>query len=162
GRLKEIINRGGEKISPREIDDVLLAHPAVKQAVVFAIPHAQLGEEVGAAVELVAGADFDASPLQDWAAERLANFKVPRVIRSVDEIPKGPTGKLQRVGLAERLGIAPIDDAHGNAGFIAPRNGREERIAAVWRELLGRSEVGVLDRFEALGGDSLALVRMLD
>ena len=106
GRLKELINRGGEKISPREVDDVLLEHPAVALAVTFAAPHPKLGEEVAAAVVLKEGARLDDSELRAFAKERLAAFKVPRRLVFVTEIPKGPTGKLRRVGLAEELGLA--------------------------------------------------------
>ena len=105
GRLKEIINRGGEKISPREVDEVLLGHPAIAQAVAFAMPHAKLGEDVAAAVVLREGADAGEREIRSYAAERIAAFKVPRRILIVDEIPKGPTGKLQRIGLAEKLGL---------------------------------------------------------
>jgi len=105
GRLKEIINRGGEKISPREVDEVLLDHAAVQQVVTFAIPHKSLGEEVAAAVVLKEGEAGDEAAIRSFAAERLAAFKVPRKIFILDEIPKGPTGKLQRIGLAEKLGL---------------------------------------------------------
>ncbi len=106
GRLKEIINRGGEKISPREIDDVLMDHAAVQQCVTFAIPHKSLGEEVAAAVVLRDGQTANEQDIRDFAGERLATFKVPRRIIILDEIPKGATGKLQRIGLAEKLGIS--------------------------------------------------------
>ncbi len=106
GRLKEIINRGGEKISPIEVDSVLLTHPQVAQAVTFAVPHDKLGEEVGAAVVAAPGAALEAAALRDFAAERLADFKVPRRVVIVEEIPKGATGKLQRIGLAAKLGLA--------------------------------------------------------
>jgi oxalate---CoA ligase len=105
GRLKELINRGGEKISPREIDEALLAHPAVAQAVAFAMPDDKLGEEVAAAVVLHEGKTADEPALQDFAAARLADFKVPRRIVLLNDIPKGPTGKLQRINLAEKLGL---------------------------------------------------------
>lgn len=105
GRLKEIINRGGEKISPREVDEVLLDHAAVQQVVTFAIPHKFLGEEVAAAVVLKEGEIGDEAAIRSFAAERLATFKVPRKILILDEIPKGATGKLQRIGLAEKLGL---------------------------------------------------------
>jgi acyl-CoA synthetase (AMP-forming)/AMP-acid ligase II len=105
GRLKEIINRGGEKISPREVDEVLLDHPAVAQAVTFAYPHDKLGEEVGAAVVLKEGATADDKEIREFVAGRLADFKVPRKVLIVDEIPKGATGKLQRIGLHEKLGL---------------------------------------------------------
>jgi acyl-CoA synthetase (AMP-forming)/AMP-acid ligase II len=105
GRLKEIINRGGEKISPLEVDGVLSAHPAVAQVVTFAIPHDKLGEEVGAAVVLKEGMDATERDIRDFASERLAAFKVPRKVLILAEIPKGATGKLQRIGLAEKLGL---------------------------------------------------------
>ena len=105
GRLKELINRGGEKISPREVDEVLLDHPGVQQAVTFALPHKRLGEEVAAAVILNGEQRVEERELRDFARQRLAEFKVPSRIVFVDEIPKGPTGKLQRIGLAEKLGL---------------------------------------------------------
>ncbi len=105
GRLKEIINRGGEKISPREVDDVLMEHPAVQQVVTFALPHDKLGEEVAAAVVLRDGHQADESQIRAFASERMADFKVPRRVLILDEIPKGPTGKLRRIGLADQLGL---------------------------------------------------------
>ena len=105
GRLKEIINRGGEKISPLEVDGVLMDHPEVVQVVTFALPHPKLGEEVAAAVVLEDGSACDAQALRRFAAERMADFKVPRKVVILEEIPKGATGKLQRIGLAQTLGL---------------------------------------------------------
>jgi acyl-CoA synthetase (AMP-forming)/AMP-acid ligase II len=105
GRLKEIINRGGEKISPREVDEALMDHPAVLQAVAFAVPHAMLGEDVGAAVVLREGLTATEPELHAFLSERLAAFKTPRKILFLAEIPKGATGKLQRIGLAQKLGL---------------------------------------------------------
>jgi acyl-CoA synthetase (AMP-forming)/AMP-acid ligase II len=105
GRLKEIINRGGEKISPLEVDEVLMDHPAVMQVVTFAMPHAKLGEEVAAAVVLREGQSLTERELRDFAATKLADFKVPKKILFMLEIPKGATGKLQRIGLAVKLGL---------------------------------------------------------
>ena len=105
GRLKEIINRGGEKISPREVDEVLMDHPAVAQVVTFGIPHPKLGEEVGAVVVLREGREAGERELRDYCATRLADFKVPRKVLFMAEIPKGATGKLQRIGLAQKLGL---------------------------------------------------------
>ena len=105
GRLKEIINRGGEKISPREVDEVLMNHPAVQQVVTFGIPHDKLGEEVGAVVVLREGQEAGERDLRDFAAKHLADFKVPKKILFMAEIPKGATGKLQRIGLAATLGL---------------------------------------------------------
>lgn len=106
GRLKELINRGGEKVSPLEVDEVLMDHPAVAQCLTFAVPHPKLGEEVGAAIVLRAGSAAKDTELRAFCGERLAAFKVPRRIVFVAEIPKGATGKLQRIGLAEKLGLA--------------------------------------------------------
>ena len=105
GRLKEIINRGGEKISPREVDEVLMDHPAVAQAVTFAVPHDKLGEDVAAAVVLAQEETASEQELSGFVKERLARFKVPRKIVIVEEIPKGATGKLQRIGLHKKLGL---------------------------------------------------------
>lgn len=105
GRLKEIINRGGEKISPREVDEVLMDHPAVAQVVCFGMPHPKLGEEVAAVVVLREGAKASDRELQDFVAQRAADFKVPKKIVFMTEIPKGATGKLQRIGLAAKLGL---------------------------------------------------------
>ena len=105
GRLKEIINRGGEKISPREVDEALMDHPAVLQAVAFAVPHPMLGEDVGAAVVLREGLTATEQELGAFLSERLAAFKTPRKILFLAEIPKGATGKLQRIGLAQKLGL---------------------------------------------------------
>ena len=105
GRLKEIINRGGEKIAPLEVDEVLLDHAAVAEVCTFAVPHPRLGEDVAAVVVQAEGHATDAAALRDFAAIRLADFKVPRTIVFVDAIPKGATGKIQRIGLAAALGL---------------------------------------------------------
>ena len=105
GRIKEQINRGGEKFSPLEVDDVLSSHPAVAQALTFAMPHDKLGEEVAAAVVLREGATATERELRHFCASRLADFKVPRKVVLLTEIPKGATGKLQRIGLAQKLGL---------------------------------------------------------
>jgi len=105
GRLKELINRGGEKISPLEVDTVIMDHPAVAQVVTFGMPHDKLGEDVAAAVVLREGAACDERELRAFVSARMADFKVPRKIVFLTEIPKGATGKLQRIGLAEKLGM---------------------------------------------------------
>jgi acyl-CoA synthetase (AMP-forming)/AMP-acid ligase II len=104
GRLKELINRGGEKISPLEIDDVLLRHPAVAEALAFAVPHMTLGEEVHAAVVL-RGAVSERE-LREHCAQTLADFKVPRQVHILEALPRGATGKLQRITMAKALGLA--------------------------------------------------------
>ena len=105
GRLKEIINRGGEKISPREVDEILMDHAAVAQVVCFGMPHPKLGEEVAAVVVLREGQAATERELQAFVGTRAADYKVPKKILFMDEIPKGATGKLQRIGLAAKLGL---------------------------------------------------------
>lgn len=106
GRLKELINRGGEKISPLEVDAVLLSHPHVAQAVCFAVPHEKLGEDIAAAVVLAEGASIAGQEVREFVGSRLAKFKVPASVVILEEIPKGATGKIQRIGLAAKLGLA--------------------------------------------------------
>ena len=106
GRLKEIINRGGEKISPLEVDEVLMDHPSVAQVLTFAVPHEKLGEDVAAALVLEEGSEVTENDLRAFASDRMVEFKVPKQIVILSEIPKGATGKLQRIGLAEKLGLA--------------------------------------------------------
>jgi acyl-CoA synthetase (AMP-forming)/AMP-acid ligase II len=101
GRLKELINRGGEKIAPREIDEVLLTHPAVAEAVCFGVPDAKYGEEVAAAVVLRGNADE--AELIAHCRERLAAFKVPKSIYLVTSIPRTASGKVQRRAVAAAL-----------------------------------------------------------
>ncbi len=155
GRIKEIINRGGEKISPREIDEALLEHPDVKQAACFAVPHAKLGEDVAAAVVLVTGSHASEAVLRGFLSERLAGFKVPTRIIILDEIPKGPTGKVRRIELAEQL------KDKLTVGFDHPDTYYERMLAGIWSAVLGAERVGRHDNFFQLGGDSLQATRVI-
>jgi len=149
GRLKEIVNRGGEKVSPREVDEALLEHPDVAQAVAFAVPHPSLGEDLAAAVVPKRGCTPDETQLRGYLLSRLAGFKVPSRIVFVDAIPKGPTGKVQRTSLHEKLGPALT------ATFVAPRTEAERTIEAIFREVLKCGPLGAQANFFAAGGDSL-------
>ena len=101
GRLKEIISRGGEKISPREIDVALLRHPDVAEAAAYAVPHPRLGEDIAAAVVLRPGAATTGDELRRFLASELSWFKIPRRINIMSDLPKGKTGKVQRRKLSE-------------------------------------------------------------
>ncbi|MEH1856022.1 MAG: acyl--CoA ligase [Nostoc sp.] len=103
GRIKELINRGGEKISPLEVDDVLLRHPAVAEALAFAVPHKSLGEDIHAAVVLKA--EVSEKELLTHCSTMLADFKVPKQVHILDQLPRGATGKLQRLAMAKLLNI---------------------------------------------------------
>jgi acyl-CoA synthetase (AMP-forming)/AMP-acid ligase II/acyl carrier protein len=159
GRLKELINRGGEKISPVEVDEVLMDHPAVVQALTFALPHPTLGEEVAAAVVLSSSGAVTEWQLREFVSMRLAYFKTPRRIVFVDAIPKGATGKPQRIGLAERLGIA-VAAASETKEHVAPRDAVEEVVAALWAEVLKCETPGVFDDFFDAGGDSIQAMQL--
>jgi acyl-CoA synthetase (AMP-forming)/AMP-acid ligase II/acyl carrier protein len=163
GRLKELINRGGEKISPREIEEVLLGHPAVAQAVIFAVPHAQLGEEVAAAIVLRENGLVTDREIRAFAAARLVDFKVPYQVVFVDEIPKGVTGKVQRAGLAQRLRLLSPrqEQPEVNAKFTVPRTSVEEMLVGIWSEVLGVECVGIHDNFFELGGHSLLATQLM-
>ena len=162
GRIKEIINRGGETIAPREIDEVLLTHPSVQQAVAFAVPDRRLGEQVAAAIVLKAGTTASEMELREYVAGRLHSAKVPRRVLVLDEIPRGATGKLVRIGLADKLGLAELDGgATESDQYVAPRNAVEELLVQLWEEVLERDQIGVFDRFLDVGGDSLLAVRLL-
>jgi acyl-CoA synthetase (AMP-forming)/AMP-acid ligase II len=103
GRLKELINRGGEKIGPREIDEVLLSHPAIAEAVAFGVPHATWGEEVAAAVVLKENSAATEPELLTFCKERLADYKRPKKFYIVETIPRTATGKIQRGAVAKAL-----------------------------------------------------------
>lgn len=160
GRIKEIINRGGEKISPREVDEVLLDHPAVAQVVTFAAPHQLLGEDVAAAVVLNPNQTVSGQALKEFAAEKLSDYKVPRVVLFLDEIPKGPTGKRQRIGLAKKLGLSASDPTADRPDYAAPRTPVEETLTNIWAEVLDVKPVGINDNFFQLGGDSILSIQI--
>jgi acyl-CoA synthetase (AMP-forming)/AMP-acid ligase II len=160
GRLKEIINRAGTKISPVEVEEALLAHPAVKDAAAFAVPHPELGEEPAAAAVLHTDARATERELRAFAAQRLADFKVPRHVSIVAEIPRTPTGKPRRAALAEMLATqkhaTPVP-----AAPISPHTALEALVADIWRQVLKTEAIGVDDDFFQIGGDSILAARVL-
>jgi oxalate---CoA ligase len=155
GRLKEMINRGGEKVAPREVDEVFLEHPAVAQAVTFSLPHHTLGEDLATAVVLKSGLSTTPKELREFAISRLAAHKVPSQVLILDEIPKGPTGKLQRIGLGEKL-MPKLKPP-----YIAPASAIEMALCNLWKEVLHIDPVGIRDNFFASGGDSLLAVQLI-
>ena len=149
GRIKEVINRGGEKIMPLEVDNVAMELPQVYQAVTFPVAHPTLGEDVVTAVVLKKNQNITPQTIRAYLFEHLADFKVPTQVIIVDEIPKGATGKLQRIGLADKLAHAM------QAENMAPRNDTESKIARIFQSILQLNSVSINDNFFALGGDSL-------
>jgi acyl-CoA synthetase (AMP-forming)/AMP-acid ligase II/acyl carrier protein len=155
GRLKEMINRGGAKVIPRRVDEALLQHPAVEQALAFALPHPTLGEDLAAAVVLRAGALADEQELRRHTLAVLAPHEVPSLIVLLPELPRGATGKLQRIGLADKLGelLLPSEE---------PANGDlEELVAQTFAAVLRQAPPGRNANFFLLGGDSLSGQRVV-
>ena len=165
GRCKEIINRGGEKIAPSKVEDVLAEHPEVAQAAVFPIPHPRLGEDVAAAVVLHPEACATERDLQAFAIDsgKLTQSAVPRRIAVVERIPKTETGKIRRNSLAQALGLG--DGKAGGAVALtadaAPASDVERRLSRIWADVLGLEDVGLHDDFFLLGGESLLATQIL-
>ena len=153
GRLKEVVNRGGEKVSPREVDEALLEHEEVAQAAAFGVPHPTLGEDLVAVVVRKAGSHIDAPALREFLFARLVGYKIPSRVIFVDEIPKGATGKVQRSTLEKRL--APLLAAD----FRPVTTAVERSIESILSTILRVSAMGLDDNFFALGGDSLSGMR---
>jgi amino acid adenylation domain-containing protein len=164
GRIKkaDVINRGGQKVSPAEVERALLSHPDVAEAVAFPITHTRLGEDVAAAVVLRAEAKIGSQKLRRFASEHLARFKVPGLIRIVPAIPAGPGGKIIRGELATMLSITtPRSRVERNAHTAAARSETEWQLAKIWADLLELNEVGVDEDVFALGADSLTVAQLL-
>jgi oxalate---CoA ligase len=155
GRIKEIINRGGEKISPDFVESALCLHPVVQEAAAFAIPHTRLGEDVAAAIVLRPGFNATAPELQAFLAASLPHQAIPRSIFFLTALPKGPTGKILRRELSTSCRLP------GYRTVALPANEIEASLAALWQRLLQRAEIGVEDDFFEAGGDSLLAAWML-
>ncbi len=162
-----MINRGGKNVSPQEVEQTLMAHPSVAQAVAFPAPHARWGEDVVAAVVLHPNRTATASALRQFTAARLAAFKVPSQIRIVASIPASATGKRQRRRLAQAFGldIPPRADLAAPTSGTAPRTPLEAELANLWATVLdlshSHSQIAIDDNFFQLGGDSLLASQLL-
>jgi acyl-CoA synthetase (AMP-forming)/AMP-acid ligase II/acyl carrier protein len=154
GRTKEIINRGGEKIAPYDVEKALLCHPAVREAAAFALPHPRLGENVGAAIVLHPDAKATSTQLIDFIYDRLAPFQMPRNIHIVESMPVGPTGKISRPQLSAAF-------ADYRRSTQQPEASLDILIAEIWQRHLKRTDIGMDDDFFEIGGDSLQATEML-
>jgi acyl-CoA synthetase (AMP-forming)/AMP-acid ligase II/aryl carrier-like protein len=167
GRLGDIINRGGVKISPLEVEQVLLAHEGIEQAVAFPVPDERLGEAVAAAVVARGGHPVDERALRRFAADRLAPTKVPRNVVFVEALPTKTNGKVRRRGLAALLGIEAASSANmpgaARTGLVrrGPEGPIEVLVADAWRTVLGLEDVDAEEEFLVLGGDSIQAARIV-
>jgi acyl-CoA synthetase (AMP-forming)/AMP-acid ligase II/acyl carrier protein len=154
GRIKDVINRGGEKVTPYEIERALMLHPAVREAVAFGVPHPRLGENVSAAVVLKPETEVTPSELQSFLHERLAPFKVPQRVHVTSTLPRTETGKIRTSELRENF-------SNRVGQFVPPEGDLEWLIADIWQRLLGRTDIGVEENFFEAGGDSLMTAEMI-
>lgn len=160
GRIEEVIDRGGEKVNPSEVDAAVLGHPDVVDAAAFPVPHPTLGAEVAVAVVQAPGAGLTDQTLTEFLLGRLAGFKVPRRIFFVDAIPRNDAGQVQRFRLAESLGASTETPTLGAKPPVREASPLEEKLRGIWARALRAPEVGLDDNFFLLGGDSLQAVEM--
>jgi acyl carrier protein len=161
GRLKDVIDRGSQKVAPAEIEDALCKHPDIVEAVAFAVPHERLGEDVAAAVVLRSGAQVTERMLQQHVREQLASYKVPRLISIVPHIPRTSGGKIQRSSLAVALSIMPETLREPAAGSDNATTATERTLLEIWADVFATDRIGLLDDFFSLGGDSLLAVQVI-
>ncbi|TAJ40098.1 MAG: hypothetical protein EPO55_10165 [Reyranella sp.] len=154
GRSREIINRGGEKISPYDVEKALLRHPAVREAAAFAVPHQRLGEIVAAAVTLKPEAEATSSDLLAFLHDGLAPVQMPRQVAVVPDLPRGATGKISRSQLSAAWAERP-------RRLAPPVEPLQFLIADLWRKWLQRDDIGIDDDFFEIGGDSLLATEMM-
>ena len=154
GRIKEFINRGGEKISPYEIEAALLLHPCIREAAAFSVPHPRLGENVAVAVVLAPGANTTSAEIRTFLLDYLAASKIPQQVLVKIELPKGATGKILRRQLTEEA-------AHCARTFAPPAVPLHHQILEIWQRLLGHNDIGINDDFFEVGGDSLLATQMI-
>jgi len=158
GRIKEMVNRGGEKITLQEIDDVLQLHPKIAQAAAFSVKHQTLGEDIGVAVVMKPGQQLSPTEIRAYVGQHLANFKIPQRVYFLDKMPREPGGKINRLSLATKAeNLITAQDEQDNHQL----DDIERRIAHIWASELNLSQVGPRDNFFEIGGHSLAGVRVL-
>src|SRR3569833_3009130 len=163
GRIKkaDVINRGGQKVSPADVEQALLRHPDVTAAAAFPVTHTTLGDDVAAAVVVRKQAKITPQKIRQFASEQLARFKVPGLILIVTEIPAGPDGTIVRSELARMLSITTPRSRIERARWVAPRSETEWQLSRFWADLLEINEVGIEDDVFALGADSLTVAQLM-
>jgi amino acid adenylation domain-containing protein len=173
GRSKELIIKGGVNIAPKQIDEVLESHPAVLEAAAIGVPDRYVGEDLVAFVVLRSGMTSNERELLVFCESRLGHFKTPTRVHLVADLPKGPSGKVQRLKLQEKAaqpaaaaaGSAGGESAIRNNGQASQPNGQatptpiEQTITTTWEELLKQPQVDVDTNFFSLGGHSLLAIQ---
>jgi acyl-CoA synthetase (AMP-forming)/AMP-acid ligase II/acyl carrier protein len=157
GRIKEIINRGGNQIAPQEIDNLLLQLPQIKEAVTFPIPHKSLGEDLVSAVVLHKDLYISPPNIREYLSKLLAEFKIPSQIILVPEIPKGTTGKVQRFKLADVLKTYYYQPRN----YAPPITKNQKLLVEIWTEVMGET-IGIYDNFFERGVDSIRAMMIIN
>ncbi len=153
GRIKEMINKGGENIYPKEIENIFLRHPAIAQVAVFGVPHKTLGEDIALAAVLQEKIEISEKELRDFALKNLSEFKVPGRIIFTKKLPKTQTGKVQRFKLYAKFQKALTDKKSPQPVRVSA----DKKIIKIWQEVLRIKEIKPDDNFFEAGGDSLSL-----
>jgi amino acid adenylation domain-containing protein len=162
GRLKEVINRGGDKISPSAIDPVMRAVPGVVDAAAFGVPHPRLGEEVVAAVVPAPRQPCKAEDVIEAVRRKLGSRAAPRQVWFVDELPRTELGKVRRAALTERFGAELRAESPEPAESVEARSPLEIALAGLWSSVLGIGRVRADDNFFMIGGDSLRGAQLVE
>lgn len=157
GRAKDMINRGGEKISPGEVDEALMAHPGIHEAACFAVPHGTLGEDIVCAVSGREDAQIDANDIRVFLSDRLARHKIPTRVQIMSELPRTSVGKIDRLALRD----AAQNLIAGQDADAQPQTPMEALVAEIWKRELSLSALSVDQDFASVDGDSLSAVRIL-
>lgn len=161
GRLKDQINRGGEKISPAEIDAAILSYPGVAEVAVFGVSHPSLGQEVAAAIVVSVGSKVTDRELRDYLSLKLRPSKIPKRIYFVADLPKTASGKIQRRLVASKIEEAVVSQSLDQDTRGQDAGGELEKIIAIWSRLLNTNEPFKNDNFFESGGDSLLLAQLV-
>ena len=159
-RKKDLINRGGQKISPAEIDGVLLEHPAVIEAAAFPVPDPRLGEDIAVAIVQRPNAGLSIEEMESYLAHRLAPYKMPTRIFSFECLPKGATGKISRQQLSNYVANLEVEQLPAQVrspGFVE----LERQLLSLWQTVLKSKALTMDDNFFDAGGDSLQAVEIL-
>lgn len=155
GRIKEMINRGGEKISPYEVEEYLERNPSIKQAVVFPRIDNQGNEEVAAAIVLKDKRDIDALGLRNFLGAYISSYKIPSIYYVTDSIPVGENGKFQRRKLSAHFaGFTPLTDAGLKPSEETTPT--ERIVKSIYEKILNKKNISIYHNFFDLGGDSLS------
>lgn len=157
GRIKQLINRGGEKINPQEVDNQLLQHPDIVEAACFGVHHPTLGEDIMAAIVFHQGKSLDTEIIRAYLSEKLATFKIPSKIIVIDKIPLNNVGKVDRIQCSKLA----LQHSNKSDSLALPQTDIEKVLADIWMKELDIETININDNFFEIGGDSLSSAKII-